>query len=165
MIGNSWNFPTQIMMMIFLMLTSRCFRLDYWFLLIKKCIQYLLCCFIHMQEWMLLSQIGCHTFLCFSQPSPLLNWRINTRYMPKELGLFYVIFLPFPLYIRWDHFITFQVTQLNAFTLYVPCIISLTNKFHFIPSFQFTVTSFSIYSLSCLQILRSFPHQNYRHVF
>ena len=31
--------------------------------------------------------------------------------MPKELGLFYVVFLTVPLYIQWDHFIIFQVNS------------------------------------------------------
>ena len=29
--------------------------------------------------------------------------------MPKELGLFYVVFITFPLYIRWDQFIIVSV--------------------------------------------------------
>ena len=28
-------------------------------------------------------KISYHTFLCLSQPSPLLNWLMETRYMPK----------------------------------------------------------------------------------
>ena len=35
---------------------------------------------------------------------------METRYMPKELGLFYVVFLTVPLYIQWEQFIIFQVT-------------------------------------------------------
>ena len=59
---------------------------------------------------MLQSQIACHTFLCLSPPRPLCNWLIETRYMPKELGLFYVAFLTVLLYIQLDQFIIVQVT-------------------------------------------------------
>ena len=59
---------------------------------------------------MLQSQIACHTFLCLSPPRPLWNWLIKTRDMPKELGLFYVVFLTVRLYIQLDQFIIVQVT-------------------------------------------------------
>ena len=35
---------------------------------------------------------------------------MEKRDMPKELGLFYVVFLTAPLYIQWDQFTTVQVT-------------------------------------------------------
>ena len=35
---------------------------------------------------MLQSQIACHAFLCLSQPRLLLNWLMETRDMPNELG-------------------------------------------------------------------------------
>ena len=59
---------------------------------------------------MLLSQIACHTFLCLYQPRPTWNFLIETRDMPKELGLFYIVFLTVPLYIQWEQFNIVQVT-------------------------------------------------------
>ena len=46
----SWDYFTQNMMMIFWMLTSRLFRLEWWYPLLQKFIQYQLCCFINMEE-------------------------------------------------------------------------------------------------------------------
>ena len=54
------------------------------------------------------SQISCQTFICLFQPRPLWNWIMETRYLPKELGLSYVSFLTVPLYIQWHQFIIFQ---------------------------------------------------------
>ena len=88
-----WNYFIQNTMKIFWMLTSICFKLDWWLPLLKKFIQYLLCCFIKTEDIMLQSQILCHTFIYFSPPRPFWNWIMETRYMPKELGLFYVAFL------------------------------------------------------------------------
>ena len=48
-------------------------------------------------------------FLMFFQPRPLWIWLMETRYMPKELGLFYDVLLTVPLYIWWDQFIMFQL--------------------------------------------------------
>ena len=59
---------------------------------------------------MLLSQISCHTFLCFYQPRKMLNWPMETQNIHKELGLFYAVLLTVLLYIRWDQCIFFQVT-------------------------------------------------------
>ena len=84
------------------MLTFRCFRLDWWSPLLQNVIQSLLCCFINMKELMLQSQIACQTFTCLSQSSPLRNWLMGNRDMPKELGLFYVVFLTVPLYTQWE---------------------------------------------------------------
>ena len=97
-------------MKIFWMLTSICFRIDGWSSISQKYIQSLLCCFINMEERMLQSQIACHTFLCLYQPRSLWNWIMETRDMPKELGLFYITFLTVILYIQWDQFIIVQVT-------------------------------------------------------
>ena len=66
----SWNSSTQNMMMIFCMLTSRCFRHDWWSPLLPYFIQSLLCCFINMEEQMLHSKIACHNFLYSTQPRP-----------------------------------------------------------------------------------------------
>ena len=71
---------------------------------------YLMCFFINMEDQMFLSQITCYTFLCMYQPKPLWNCLMETWYMPKEVGLFYVILLTELLYIRWNQFIIFQVT-------------------------------------------------------
>ena len=76
----------------------------------SKCIQYLLCCFINMEDQILHSQIACHTFLCLSQPRTLWNYLMETRNIPKELGLFYVAFLTVWSYIQLDQFIIVQVT-------------------------------------------------------
>ena len=46
----SWNSSTQNMMMIFYMLTSICFKLDWWSPLLEHFVQYPLCCFINMEE-------------------------------------------------------------------------------------------------------------------
>ena len=92
------------------MLISRCFKLDWWSPLLQNFIQYLLCYFINTEEQMLQSQIACHNFLCLSPPRPLLNWLMETRDMPKELGIFYVAFLTVWLYIQLDQFIIVQVT-------------------------------------------------------
>ena len=59
---------------------------------------------------MLQSHIACHSFLYFPPPRPLRNWLMETRDMPKELGLFYVVFLTVRLYIQLEQFIIFQVT-------------------------------------------------------
>ena len=59
-----WNSSIQNMMMIFWMLTSICFRLDWLLPLLQKFIQSLLCCFINIEEIMLQSQILCRNFIC-----------------------------------------------------------------------------------------------------
>ena len=92
------------------MLTSRCFKLDWWSPLLQDFIQYLLCCFINTKEKILLSQIACHTFICLSQPRPLWTCLMETRYMHKGLGLFYVASLTIWLYIQLDQFIIVQIT-------------------------------------------------------
>ena len=48
---------------------------------------------------MLQSQIICHTFICLSQPRPLRNCLMETRDIPKELGLIYV-------FSQWFHYIS-----------------------------------------------------------
>ena len=106
----SCNYYTQNMMIIFWMLTSRCVRLDWWLLILHNCIHSILCCFRNMEKQMLQSQISCHTFLCLSQPRALWNWLMETSYMTKELGLFYVTFLNVPLFIHLYQFIIVQVT-------------------------------------------------------
>ena len=58
---------------------------------------------------MLQSQIVCHKFLCLSPPRPLWNLLMETRDMPKELGLLYVDLLTGRLYIQLDQFIIVQV--------------------------------------------------------
>ena len=64
----SWNSSTHNMMIIFWMYTSICFSLDWLSPLLQNFIQYLLCCFINMEELMLHSQIACHTFfVCTNQ--------------------------------------------------------------------------------------------------
>ena len=105
----SWNYYIQNIMKIFLMLTSRCFNIDWWSPLLQNFIQYLLCCFIKMEEQIFQSKIAFHTFLCLSQPRPLWNCLMETRYMPKELGLLYVNFLTVWLYIQLEQFIVVQV--------------------------------------------------------
>ena len=97
------------------MLTSRCFKLDWWSPLLQKCIQYLLCFFINTEDRMLQSQIVCHTLLCFSPPRPLWNWIMEIRDMPKELGLFYAAFLTVLIYTQLDQFISVQVTLLTIY--------------------------------------------------
>ena len=57
-----------------------------------------------------MSQIACYTFICLHQPRPLWNWLMETRDIPKELGLFYVVLLIVPLYVRQDQFIILHVT-------------------------------------------------------
>ena len=63
-----------------------------------------------MEEQMLESQTACHIFLCSSQSRPTWNWPIETWDMPKQLEIFYVVFLTASLYIQCDQFIIFQVT-------------------------------------------------------
>ena len=108
--NNSCNSSIQIIVMIFCILTSICFSLYKWLLLIQNSIHSLMCCFINIEEKILMSQIACHTFLCSYQTSPMWICLMEKRDMPKELGLFYVIFLTVPLYIRWDQFFIVQVT-------------------------------------------------------
>ena len=67
----SWNSCIHNIMKIFWVLTSGCFKLDWWSPLLQNFIQYLLRCFIKMEERMLQSQNACHTFLCLSQPRAL----------------------------------------------------------------------------------------------
>ena len=107
-------------MMIFCMLTSRYFRFDWWSPLFQNFLQSLRCCFIKIKGEILESQIVCHTFICLSQPRSLLNLLMETRDMPNELVLFYVVFLTVPLYIQWEQFIIVQVT--------------LTTPSHWLPS-------------------------------
>ena len=78
----SCDYSIQNMMITFWILTSRRFRLDWWFPPFQKFIQFLLCCFINIQECMLQPQIACHTFLCLYQPIPFWNWLMETRDMP-----------------------------------------------------------------------------------
>ena len=47
------NSSTQNTMIIFWILTYRCFRIDWWYHLLQKFIKYLLCCFINIEEQML----------------------------------------------------------------------------------------------------------------
>ena len=68
---NSWNSSTWIMMMIFWVLISRFFRLEYWLPLNQNFIQSLLYCFINMEDQILVSLISCHNFPCLSQPRPI----------------------------------------------------------------------------------------------
>ena len=100
----------QNMMMIFWMMTSIFFKLDWWSPLLQNFIQSLMCCFINMEDQMFLLQISCHTFPYLSQPRPLWNWLMETRDMPNELVFFYVVLLTVTLYIQWDQFIIFLVT-------------------------------------------------------
>ena len=65
------NYSTHSTMMIFWMLNSRLFSLNWWSLLRKNVTQYLLFYFIKTEERILQSQISCHTFQCLSQPRPL----------------------------------------------------------------------------------------------
>ena len=67
----SYNYFTHNMMVIFWILTSRCFRLEQWPPLLQNFIQPLLCCFINIEQRMVQSQIACHNFLCVFQPRPL----------------------------------------------------------------------------------------------
>ena len=83
----SWNSFIQNMMNIFWMLTSRCFKLDWWFPLLQNCIQYLLCFFVNMEEKMLQSQIACHTFLYLFQPRPLWNWLMEKTGHAQWIGI------------------------------------------------------------------------------
>ena len=92
------------------MLTSRCFRIDWWSPLIKIFIQSILCCFINMEVQMLQSQILCHTFICLSQPRPLQNVPTGSTGHAQGIGIIYVDFLTVPLYIQWDQLIIVQVT-------------------------------------------------------
>ena len=78
----SWNSSTQSTMTIFYILTSICFKLDWWSPLLQNFIHDLLCCFINTEEQMLQSQISCHTFLWVSQPRPLWNWLMKTWETP-----------------------------------------------------------------------------------
>ena len=55
-------------------------------------------------------QIACRNFLFLNQPMTLQNWIMETREIPKELGLFYDILLTVLLYIQLDKFIIFYVT-------------------------------------------------------
>ena len=99
---NSWNSSTYIMMRIFRILLSRLFRFYLWSLLPQKLIQSLPCCFINIEEKILLSQISCYKFLCSSQSMTLRHWLMETVDITKELVLFYVVFVTVTLYIRWD---------------------------------------------------------------
>ena len=85
--------------------------LQYWLVVApsSKHLQSLLCYIINMEDRMLLSQIACRTFPCFSQPRPLCISLMETRDMPKELRLFYVVLLTVPLFICWYQFIILQV--------------------------------------------------------
>ena len=74
----SWKYFTQNMMMIFWILTSRWFRVDWCLPLLQNLIQSILCCFIKMEEQLLQSQISSHTFLCLSQQRSLWNWIMET---------------------------------------------------------------------------------------
>ena len=105
-----WNYSIQNTMNVLWTSTYRLFKLDWWSPLVKKIIQYLLCCFIETEERMFQSQIVCHTFLYLSQPRKLWNWLMETRDIPKESGLFYVAFLTVQLYTQLDQFIIVQVT-------------------------------------------------------
>ena len=112
---------------IFCMLTSRCFKIDWWLPLLQKFIHDLMCCFINMEERILKSKVACHNFLCFSQPRPLWNWIMETQDIPKELGLFYVALLTVWLYIQLEQFIIVQVT-LPTLYHHMPSIVILIFK-------------------------------------
>ena len=112
------------------MLTYRCFKLDWWSPLPQNSIQYLLCYFIKTEDWMLQSQIACHTFLCLSPPRPLWNWLMETLDMPKGLGLFYLAFLTVPLYIQLYQFIIVQVTLPTQYHPVPSSFILVSRKLH-----------------------------------
>ena len=80
----SWNYFIQNMMKIFWILTSRCFKLDWWYPLLQNFVLDLLCCFIKFEEQILSSQMACHTFLCLYRLRPLWNWLMETHDIPKE---------------------------------------------------------------------------------
>ena len=62
-----------------------------------------------MEEQSLLPQMLCPAFIYLYQPRSLLNWIIETRDVPNELGLFYVVLPTVPLYVQWYQFVIFQI--------------------------------------------------------
>ena len=109
-----WNSFIQNTIKIFWMLTSRCFKLDWWSPLLQYFIQSLLCCFINTEKRIFQSQIACHNFLCLSQPRPLRNRITETRDMPIEFGSFYIAFTTVQLYIQLYQF---TIVKFNLPTL------------------------------------------------
>ena len=95
------------MIILFCMLISRCFRIYYWPPLIQNFIQYLLCCFINMEDQILQSQIACHTFLCLYHDATVKLANGNTVHA-QLIGI--VLYFFVILYIQWGDFIIFHVT-------------------------------------------------------
>ena len=81
-------------------------------------------------------------FICSFQPRPLWNWLMETWDIPKQLELFYVIFLSVPLYIHWEQFIIVQVT-LPTPSHQVPSIVVLVLKILHLKQFK-TVISLTL---------------------
>ena len=67
----SWDSSIKNMINIFWMLFSRCFKLDLRLPLIQSFTQYLLCCFINLEDRMLQSHIVCHSFYVFPTKATL----------------------------------------------------------------------------------------------
>ena len=104
-----WNLSTQRMMVIFWMLVSIWWSLDYWFLLPQKFIQSPLCRFkiwrikcwshrLHVTLFYVLSNIIQCKIVQWKHGTWTMNW------------YFYVILLTTPLSIQRDKFIVFQAT-------------------------------------------------------
>ena len=126
----SWNSSIQNIMMIFWMLSFRWFRLDKWSTLLQNVIQSLRYCFIKIYDRLLQLKIECYTFLCLYQPRPLWNWIMETRYIPKELGLCYVALLTVWLYIQLDQFIIVQVTLPTLYNKVPSNFILVSKRLH-----------------------------------
>ena len=95
---NSYSYSTQIMMVIYWMLTYIFFGFNYWLLRTKLFIQSTLCCFINTEETMLVTKIVYHTLLCSSQPRPMWNWLMKHGTCPGNWDYF-MLFFKIPHYI------------------------------------------------------------------
>ena len=54
-------------------------------------------------------KIACTVFICFPPSKTIWNWIMQKRGIPKEFGIFVVVFRTVPLYIMLDQFFTVQV--------------------------------------------------------
>ena len=87
----------------------------------------------------------------------------STQHFHFWLNIFSLLFLN--VYWQVDIPRCKEGLGVNDFTQYVPLPSFHPDLIHFIPTFQLNVTSSSQNSLSCLNILGSFPHKNLWRVF
>ena len=83
----SWNYYIQNMIKIFWMLTAICFKLEWWSPLLQNFIQYLLYCFVTMEEHFLVTNFKSHFSMFVPTKATVKLANGNTGHV-QEIGIF-----------------------------------------------------------------------------